>query len=233
MTAIMKKEFTSYFTTPVGYVLITIFWFFSGMYFTSACIEAGTSSLTSVFGNCFFVIIFIVPLMTMRVFSEEKRRKTEQLLFCAPVNTAQIVMGKFFGAVLMFCVCLAIFPIYGIVLSFFGNVGWALLLSTLFGTFLFGAALISIGLFISSLTENQIVAAVITLASGIVIYLIDTFAAMISVSWVQNLLLKLSFIAAYSNFSMGQINLSDIVFYLSVTAIFLFLTGRVINRRRA
>ncbi len=232
MKAIMKREFFSYFTTPVGYIVLAVFWFFSGMYFTSYCISSLSSSLTSVFGNCFFVILFIVPLMTMRSFSEDKRRKTDQLLFTSPVSFFKIITGKFLGAFLMYCVCMAIFVVYAIVISFFGDPNWTLFISTMLGTLLFGAALISIGIFISSLTENQIIAAIATLAAGILIYMIDSLAAMINTPWIMNLLLKLSFVAAYSNFSVGLINLSDIVFDLSAVVLFLFFTSRILNRRR-
>lgn len=231
MIAIMKREFSSFFVTPVGYVILAIYWFFTGMYFTSACISEGASNLTSVFGSSFFVLLFIIPLMTMRSFSEEKKQKTDRLLITSPVGISSIVMGKFMGALMMFAACLSIFVVYGVVLSFFGDPNWSLLVSSLLGILLFGTVLIAIGIFISSLTENQIIAAIVTLAIGVLIYLIDTFAAMISVSWLQNFLLRLSFVGAYTNFSAGIINISDIVFDVSVTALFLFLTVRVLNMR--
>lgn len=232
MRAIFKREFGSYFNSPIGFVILAIFYLFSGIYFTYYCISGNTDSLGSVFGSCFAVTIVIIPLLTMRTLSEERKQKTDQILLTSPVSVTKIVIGKFLGAFSIFALCCSIFILYGIVIMIFTMPQWNLILSTLLGMLLYGAAMIALGIFISSLTENQIIAAVITLASGLVIYLIDGFAAVIAVPFISNLLIKLSFVATFSNMALGLINLSDIIYMLSVVAIFLFLTIRVVDKRR-
>lgn len=153
-------------------------------------------------------------------------------MLTAPVNLLQIVMGKFLAAVTVYAVIMVLFIIYGIIISFFVMPSWITILSNILGLFLFGMALISIGTFVSSLTESQIVAAIISIGAGLFISYLDTLSGSISIGFIQTILSSISFTTPYQNFAVGIIKLSDVVFFLSVPVLFNFLTVRVLERRR-
>ncbi len=232
MGAIFKRDFSSYFNSPVGYITMAVFFFFSGLYFYTTCLYTKTSDMYYVFQSMFLVIMFIIPLFTMKLFSEERRQKTDQALLTSPVSITRIVMGKYLSAIAVFAICLSIFAVFAIVLAFIATPSISVITANILGLFLLGSSLISIGVFISSLTESQTVAALSTFAIEFVINILDSFASTVSNDFVKNLLLALSFRTRYNNFALGIINLADVVFYLSITALFLFLTIRVIDKRR-
>ena len=164
--------------------------------------------------------------------SDEKRLKTDQALLTSPVSILGIVLGKFFAACLLFLICMVIFLIFGFVLSFFASPGWPVILCNCFGLFLLAATFISIDIFLSSLTESQVIAAVCGFAAGLFIYLLDNVANAVSVSFVNKALSAVSFMSHYQNFTVGLLSLSDIVFFLSIIALFIFLTVRVVEKKR-
>lgn len=232
MTAILKRELSSYFNTAIGYVVLAIFFLFSGIFFYVTSIYAQNSSLAGTFSSMFIIVLLIAPIITMKSFSEEKRQKTDQALLTAPVNLFQIVMGKFLGAFILFAICVCIFIVYGVVISFFVTPMWSEILCTTFGLLLFGGALIAIDIFVSALTESQIISVVVGIGAGFGIYLLDSLASMISNETISSLILSLSFNSRYTNFTSGILNLGDIIFFLSVIAVFLFLTIRVFEKKR-
>lgn len=232
MSAILKRELSSYFNSAVAYVAMAVYFFFAGLFFYLACFEGNSTSLTAVFSNVFYVILFIVPIITMKTFAEEKRQKTDQALLTAPVNLTEIVMGKFLGAFILYGVCTAIFVVFAVVIAFFAAPEWSVFLCTLLGILLFGAALIAINIFISVLTESMIIAAIFGMAVGFIILMMNTFVSYISITWIANALDKINFVNYYINFSYGLLSITDIVFFLSVTALFLFFTVRVLEKRR-
>jgi ABC-2 type transport system permease protein len=168
----------------------------------------------------------------MKSFAEEKRQKTDQALLTAPVNLTEVVMGKFLGAFILYAICCAVFVIYAIVISFFTTPEWSVFLGTLVGILLFGAALIAINIFISVLTESMIIAAIVGMAVGFIILMMSTFVNYISVDWIATALDKINFINYYVNFTYGLLSITDIVFFLSVTGLFIFFTVRVLEKRR-
>lgn len=232
MSAILKRELSSYFNSAVAYVAMAVYFFFAGLFFYLACFEGNSTSLSAVFSNVFYVILFIVPIITMKTFAEEKRQKTDQALLTAPVNLTEIVMGKFLGAFILYGVCTAIFVVFAVVIAFFAAPEWSVFLCTLLGILLFGAALIAINIFISVLTESMIIAAIFGMAVGFIILMMNTFVSYISITWIANALDKINFVNYYINFSYGLLSITDIVFFLSVTALFLFFTVRVLEKRR-
>lgn len=232
MSAILKREYSAYFNSAIGYVVMAVYFFFSGLYFYMYCFEGNTTSLTGVFNNMIYIILFLVPIITMKSFAEEKRQKTEQALLTAPVNLTEIVMGKFFGAFLLYVICSLIFFVFSVVIAFFAAPDWSVIFCTYIGLLLFGAALIAINIFISVLTESMIVAAVFGMAVGFVILMMTTFTSLIPFEWLSATLEKINFITYYVNFSYGLLNITDIVFFLSAAALFIFFTVRVLEKRR-
>lgn len=232
MSAIYKRELNAYFTSPIAYVVYAVAALFGGIFFMGAVLEPDTTDMTYVFLYMVSIVVILIPILTMRLFSEEKNKKTEQGLLTAPVNLFQIVMGKYLAAVTVYAIMLVLFVIYGIIISFFAAPSWITIISNIIGLLLFGMALISIGTFVSSLTESQIVAAIISIGVGLLIYYMDRLASSINVDFIKTILSAISFTTPYQNFAVGIIKLSDVVFFLSVPVLFNFLTIRVLERRR-
>ena len=232
MVAILKRELSSYFNSAVAYVVMAVYFLFSGLFFSMICIENDTSSLSYVFGNMFIIILFIIPIITMKSFSEEKRQRTDQALLTSPTSLFEIVMGKFLGALILFAICSLIFVVYALVISFFTSPDWAVVLCTVLGLLLLGSALIAIDIFISVLTESMIISAVAGMGVGLLIYMLSNLSSNITVDWIATIVKKIDFLTYYTNFTYGMLNLTDIIFFLSVTGLFLFFTARVLEKRR-
>lgn len=232
MVAILKRELSSYFNSATAYVVMAVFFLFSGLFFYNTCFLYNTTSLAGVYGNMFIIILFLVPIITMKTFSEEKRQKTDQALLTSPSSLTEIVMGKFLGALVLYTICCCIFLLYAIVISFFAAPDWTVILCTFFGIELLGASLIAMNVFISCLTESMIIAAVAGLALGLVISMMSSLINMISVEWITFLLEKINFVNYYTNFTYGILSITDIMFFLSVTGLFLFFTVRALEKKR-
>ena len=232
MVAILKRELSSYFNSAVAYVVMAVYFLFSGLFFSMICIENDTSSLSYVFGNMFIIILFIIPIITMKSFSEEKRQRTDQALLTSPTSLFEIVMGKFLGALILFAICSLIFVVYALVISFFTSPDWAVVLCTVLGLLLLGSALIAIDIFISVLTESMIISAVAGMGVGLLIYMLSNLSSNITVDWIATIVKKIDFLTYYTNFTYGMLNLTDIIFFLSVTGLFLFFTARLLEKRR-
>ena len=160
MAAIFKREFKSYFTSPFGYAILAAFLFLFGIMF-AILYAGGSAETTGIFNNIFVIIgvmVALIPVMTMRLMSEDKRLKTDQALLTAPVSVTGIVLGKFFAAFLVFAIGISITLVFQIIVACYVSVDWMVYLGCVIGILLFGAALIAIDLFISSLTESQVVA---------------------------------------------------------------------------
>ncbi|MGI5893614.1 MAG: ABC transporter permease [Candidatus Merdivicinus sp.] len=231
MTAILKRELSNYFTSPIGYIFLAVFYFFSGMFFTSV-LAANTTDITYVFSSLFTVLIFIIPLLTMRSMSEDMKQKTDQLLLTAPVNLPSLVAGKFLAAFIMYCIALAVTVVYSLILAAFAVPEWPVVIGNILGALLLGAALVSIGVFISSLTENQLIAAVGSFAVMMFILMIDGFASLIPITQISTIITQLSFMNRYNDFVQGILNISNILFFVSIAVVFNFFTVRVLEKRR-
>lgn len=232
MTAIYKREMRSYLTSPVGYVFLAVFYAISGYYFFATSLVGNTTDMSYVFSNLFSIVIFLVPMLTMRLFSEERRQKTEQALFSAPVRFTGIVMGKFLACLTMYLMGMGITLVYFLVLCAFRIPDAAVFFGNFLGLGLLGAALCAIGIFISSLTESQVIAAVGSLAIGLLLLFSNSFTPVVSNQLVSKLILNLSFYEHYLDFTRGLLNLADLTFFVSMTGLFLFLTVRHLERRR-
>ncbi len=232
MLAIMKRELLSYFTSPLGYVFVAVYYLFSGLFLFLFTLSYQSANMETVYTGMFFVMMIMIPILTMRLMAEENRQKTDQLLLTSPVSLPRLVIGKFLSAFAILLVCTLIFLVYGLVLSGFATVNWAIILGNIFGMLLIGSVFIASGLFISTLTENQMISAVGSIGLNIAFILIDSFAAVMPAKFLQELFSSLSFFAKYSQFTLGVFSLSNIFFFLSVIFIFIFLTVRVLEKRR-
>ncbi len=232
MSAILKRELNAYFSSATAYVVMAVFFFFSGLFFNYYCISANSSSLSYVFGNMFYIVLFLIPIITMKTFAEEKKQKSDQALLTAPTSLTEIVLGKFMGAFILYFICCCIFLVYALVISFFTTPEWSVIICTFIGMLLLGAALIAINVFISVLTESMVIAAVIGMGAGLVISMTNYLVSLIPVEWIKNIINKINFLSYYENFTYGILSIVDVVFFLSVTALFLFFTVRVLDKRR-
>ena len=182
----------------------------------------------------FLLIMFILPILTMRLLSEDKKQKTDQLLLTAPVSLFSMVLGKYFAACIIYAMGLAVTVLYAIVLATFTVIEWAAIFGSIIGLLLMGMALIAVGMFISSLTENQVVAAIAGFVVMLLLYLVDSLASIISglVPVAANILYGISFQQRYNTFAYGIFDFVSIFFFLSFAAVFIYLTVRVFEKRR-
>ncbi|MBC8611581.1 ABC transporter permease [Massilimaliae timonensis] len=231
MSAILRREFATYFRAPLGYIYLAIFYFFGGQFFSSV-LYSMTNDISIIFSSMFSIMLFTIPLLTMRLMSEDKRLKTDQALLTAPVSLNGIVWGKFLAAFALFGIGIAITVIYFLILSAMASPQWNIFFGNLLGIILLGAALISIGMFISSLTESQMIAAIGGFAAMFFVFLIDSIASLIPISWLGDAIKQLSFTTRYNDFTSGILDFTHILFFLSVVVIFNFLTVRILERKR-
>jgi len=234
MWAICKREIQSYFYSPIGYVFIAMFMLICGILFfaVNIAVTSPTSDYVSTLQSMTIFFSFIVPVLTMRSFADERKTKTDQLLLTAPIKISHVVLGKYFATLFVLFVTLLLNTVYPIVLSIYGSPDAAGILASYIGFFLMGATFMAIGIFISSLTESQVVAAVSTFAVAFVLWLGSRALSTLDVPIVQTLVSSLSIYDRYSSFSNGIIGFSPIIYYLSISGLFVFLTVRVIERRR-
>ncbi len=232
MSAIMRRELSAYFTSPIGYIFLSVFYIFAGFFFFTGTLASSSTDMTGVFSGLSTITMFLIPILTMRLMSEDKKQKTDQALLTAPVNLFSLVLGKFLAALIVFAFGLVITVVFAATVSFFAAPDWAVVFGNFVGSLFYGSALISIGLFISSLTENQMIAAVGSFAVMIALNLIDAVATLMPNQFLQDMVLGISFYQRYTDFTTGIFNFSNIIFFLSVCAVFLFLTTRVLEKRR-
>ena len=231
MLAIFKREFKSYFTTPVGFVIVAAFTLFSAMFF-SIIYASGAPEVESVISAMATVAIFATPFITMRLFSEDRRQKTDQALLTAPVKVTGIVLGKFLAALSLFALGFASTLIFQLVVTFYVSVNWLIYLYALFGMLLLGSVMIAIGMFISSLTESPIISAALTFVVFLAIMFLGSYASAISSTALQTVASAVSFIDRFSGFTTGVLNVVDLIYMVSISAFFIFLTARSIEKRR-
>ncbi|HHT54132.1 MAG TPA: ABC transporter permease [Clostridiales bacterium] len=260
MFAIYKKELRSYFIGATGYVYTGIFLALSALLLCYTTLQAKTYKTSEYFTLMIFALVILLPLLTMRLFAEERKTRTEQLLLTAPLTITGMVLGKYFAAFTIFLgtilfSCINFFPLFAIGreelraaypgakdLSRYPHIGPVAgqIFGSLIGLLLIGATFLAVGLFISALTESQLSAAVTTIATILVMvtsglltqitdsegqYLINSYAVRFVLNWF-------SVLSRYSAFSYGYFDFAALVYYLSITAVFLFLTVRVYDKRR-
>ena len=232
MIAIYKREMRSYFTSPNGYVYICAFLFLCALFFKMYMLDQGVSNVGYFFGGSLIIYMFLVPILTMRLFSEEKKSKTDQILLTSPVSVTGIVLGKFFAAFSVFVIALVPTLVSMLFVHTYGTLSVGLMLGNYAGIILLGAAFVSIGCFLSTITESQVVAAVLSFAALMSLYFVDTVASNIHSELLSRIISFISVYERYADFTSGLFPLSSVVYYLSIAAVFLFLTVRVIEKRR-
>lgn len=235
MSAIFRRELRAFFTNPIGYVVLAVLFAISGFFFFTYNLGGGSADLSYVYDSLFSVVLLSLPFLTMRLFSEEKRQKTDQALLTAPVSLTGIVVGKFLATLLLFVIGLSMTLVFAIVIATQPDttVDWMMVIGNFLGLTLVGGLIIAIGVFISSLTESQIVAAIGTLAISLLLMCIDLLGALFSnVKWITSATNFLSISARFGDFTAGLIYYDNIVFFITLQALFLFLTVRVLDSKR-
>ncbi|MDR2513693.1 MAG: ABC transporter permease [Christensenellaceae bacterium] len=235
MLAVYNREMQAYFLTPIGYVFMGSFLLIQGIFFTFGNIFAQSSDFSSMFSNLSFIFMLVVPILTMRLMSDERRNKSDQLLLTSPVSLLSIVVGKFLAACTVFLVTLGITGIYVLILSAFGVISVPEVLVNYFGFFLTGCCLIAVGLLISAMTESQVTAAIATFGIILLFFLMDGMAAMITAPFLAFLVAALQWLSLFQRFeafSAGIFSLTGVIYMLSFAAVFLYLTVSVIEKRR-
>lgn len=285
MTAVYKRELRAYLTSMTGYIFIAFIMFLVGIYFTAYNLTYGYSHFGYVLSSSVFAFLIVVPILTMRMLAEEKRQKTDQILLTAPVKVIDIILGKYLAILTIFTIPILLFCLYPILLSAFGTVAFPMAYTSIIGYYLLGAAYLAVGMFISSLTESQVIAAVLAFGALLVSYMITgltqfisstAFAsfvgftviiiivAIIAFSMTKNYMLASSIAVVaealvtalylfkstifegaigkilgvidlasrYENFVNGIFDVTGIVYYLSIVAIFIFLTVQSLQKRR-
>ena len=233
MNAVFRREFKSFFTNPIGYVVLAVMFCASGLFFFVYNMAGALSSLTYLYSRLFTIVLLVVPFLTMRLFSEEKRQKTDQALFTAPTGLTGIVLGKFFAALTLFALSLCITLVYALVIAMKVTPDWMVIGGNFLGLLLVGGMMIAIGLMISALTESQVIAALGTLAVSVILLSVDMLGNVFSsISWLADAIGFLSVNNRYANFTIGLIEYENILFFLSLQALFIFITVRVLDSKR-
>lgn len=234
MLAIFKREFKSLFWNITGWLFIGITLALFGLYFFVYNLSYGYPYISYSLSAIAFLFMVTVPILTMRVLAEEKHAKTDQLLLTAPISVGKIVLGKFLALALVYTICIGVICVAPLVLMIFGEVPLAETYVGILGFWLYGLATIAIGTFVSSLTESQVISAVVSFGLIFVGYMMSSICSVISSS--GNLLTKIlgcyDLYTPLDDFLNGTLSVTGIVYYLSVIALALFLTEQMIQKRR-
>ena len=233
MKSIFLKELRSYFTGVVGYVFLVLYLVFAGAIFCYTTLFSLSADVTAFYTYMLIVSAVVLPLLTMKSFSEERKTKTEQLLFTAPVSITSIVLGKFLAAYVMFAGCIILNSLYFLILNVYAVLKFGLLLGNLIALLLVGMAFIAIGIFVSSVTENKLSAAVGTIGIILGFLLVSLLSALVPETYFVRYILEFfSIFSRFQGFVNGYFDIASVVYYLSISAVFVYLTIRVYDRRR-
>ena len=225
MWTIFKKELKTYFLSPIGYIAIGIFMVMYSIFFYLTTISYGSIFMGDLYyATARYGLLLMVPLLTMRMFSEERKNGTEQLLLTSPRSVTSIVLGKFFAAVSIILISLVFSIIYAVIISFFGTVNIPTFLVTILGFLLVAMAAISIGMLASSITENQIISAILT----IIVLVAPWFLVDIS-----TIFSSIDLMNKFMSFPSGIISIADTVSLVSITVMCILITIILIKRRKA
>ena len=247
---VAKKELRTYFTSPIAYVIMTVFMVLVGFFFYSLVywfnaqamqmaqnqyyanqININQMLFSPLFHNISIILLLMLPLLTMRLFAEEKKIGTEELLYTSPISVSEIILGKFLASLLVLLAMLSLTALLSIFTFLYGKPELAPVLMGYLGLFLLGAAFIAIGLFFSSVTDNQIVAAVLTFGALLLFWIIS-WASNAATGFWKDVLNYVSFFQHFDNMTQGILDTTDVVYYLSFAFFGLFLTHTAIQSRR-
>lgn len=215
MLSIYKKEIRSYFTTMTGYVFVAFLLLITGIFCTAMNLKSGYPNFEYALSSTGFTFIFVIPILTMRALAEERHQKTDQLLFSLPISVTDIILGKYFSMLTVLAIPIGIICLYPLILMFYGTVYLAATYSAIFGFFLLGAALIAIGMFMSALTESQIIAAVLSFGTILLTYLMGGLSSLIPTTALA------SFIA----FTLCILAVSGLVYYMTKNSTVAYLVA--------
>ncbi|HEY7491817.1 MAG TPA: ABC transporter permease subunit [Candidatus Tectomicrobia bacterium] len=227
---LLSKEAAALFASPIAYAVMAVFLLLLGYTFTAFLFLNKTATLVHIFFQSAVLFLLIVPVLTMRQFAEERKSGTLELLLTAPVREIAIVLAKFLACMAVNTLMLALSLTYALVLQAYGKPDWGPIYSGYLGLMLLTAALVALGLAISALTTNQIVAATVSLGMFLVLWMIDTLGSLLP-SPFDNMVMSISLLAHFTPFATGAMYLSDVGFFLSVILLGLFLSTRALARR--
>jgi ABC-2 type transport system permease protein len=235
MRAIYKRELQSYFYTPLGYVFMGVFLLLTGIFFLSGNLLPMNANLGILFDSMSYLFMLIMPLLTMRLLSEEKRARTDQLLFTSPLPLGAIVLGKYLAAITVLALTILLtLPCVGILFAY-GAPHAPLIASGYLGFFLLGASYVAVGILMSAVTESQLTAAVATFGVNLMIQFIESVGPSLDVPqlpWLPSAISWVSLYDRYYAFTAGLISPSNLVYFLTFIFVLLFMTARVLDRRR-
>lgn len=232
MKAILRRELKSYFSSPIGYVCIAVLLALFGLLYLNVMYSGSSSYIYTVYSSMFTFCMMVIPILTMKSMSDEQRNKTDQALLTAPISVTAIVLGKFLAAFVVYAIAMTGSLLPCVAISLFGSPSWGEVFGYYLGSLFYGAAMIAIGVFISSLTVSQVIAAIATFAVSIFILMMGQISSLASGTFIAQVIDWLAFDSRYSYFTQGIFNISSAVFFLSVVAIFVFLTARRLESKR-
>ncbi|MCL2164593.1 MAG: ABC-2 transporter permease [Oscillospiraceae bacterium] len=230
MLAVAKKEIKSYFFSPIAYIICGLFILITSIFF-SPYLMYQYGEFTPMLETIAYVLIFLVPMLTMRLFSEDRKSGAEVFLMTSPTSLTSVVIGKYLAALSVFGVLTALSFVYPVIQVAYGGRVTAHLIGGYIGFFLLGAAFIAIGLFAAALTENQVIAAIVGFVSLLIMWLAEALSSMLG-GFAGLILGWFSLITKYREYATGVFGLAPTVYFISFTAVFIFLTIRIIDRRR-
>ena len=228
--ALLGKEVRALFYSPIAYIVIAVFLLLMGYSFTLTLFLNKYATLIHIFFQSAGLLFLIVPIITMRAFAEERKTGTLELLLTAPVRESQVVIAKYLASMAVVLAMIALTGVYAVVLGVFGTPDWGPIYGGYLGLALLTSTLVSLGLVISALTSNQIVAAIVTIGISFLLWMIDTLASMMPDA-LERILISLSLLARFTPFATGAMYISDFGFFVSTTLLALFLAMRALARR--
>ena len=232
MKAIIKKELRIYFSTPIAYVFMSVFVCVSALLFTIYNLLNANASISVIFSYLPFIFVVMIPILTMRLMAEERSLKTDQLLLTAPVSVMSIVCGKFLAALAILGISIVFMIMFPVILSVYSSIEWGIVVSNYIGFFLMGAAFIALGIYVSSLTENQLVSAIVSIAALILSFILSYGIDSTGIKLVDVILDAFSIPGHFDTFFIGLVDIAEVVYYLSVVAVFILLTVMRTEKRR-
>ena len=234
MKAVLKRELKAYFNSVIGWIFLAAFFFVFNLYFVANNLIYGTPYLSYSLSNVAFVLVIIIPILAMRSMAEDRRTKTDQLLYTAPVSIPKVIIGKFLALVAIFSIVVGAICLCPLLLSRFGNVPMTESYAAIFGIWLYGCLSIAICVFVSALTESQVIAAVLSFALLFIGFMMQQITGLISSSdnVVTKVLNALCTQTHLTNFCNGILDVTGIVYYVSGMVLFLFLTCQLVQKHR-
>jgi ABC-2 type transport system permease protein len=227
---LLLKEEAALFSSPIAYVVMTVFLLIMGYSFTLTLFLSHQASLVHIFFQMFVLFMLTVPIITMRLFAEERKLRTLEVLLTAPVSEVAIVLAKFAAGMSLIVLMLVLSASYALILGLFGDPDFGPIYSGYLGLFLFGSMLVGTGLLASALTANQVVAALVSLSLFLLLWIIDDFGYLLP-SPFDTLVVNLSLSVHFRSFAVGSVYLSDVGFFVSVALLMLLLSVRALARR--